>query len=210
MERIDQLRHRHRLVTATELYRRLTLPTRFRVLGYTLVPFTIGHARIIDRIQLGEIADGASALLCAKLCSMPHEEAERWLVSPWIDAKIQWMTWRRRSLLASQAQVEKAVRVLGEYLDEATRIPQWSSKGASGSELGTPFAQHLRATLLSHLNYDPRTVDSTPYLQAMWDYVSFMECEGRVAVDHGITDDDEAELIRQANEFAQRIGAVNG
>ena len=197
-------------MTATELYRRLTLPTRFRVLGYTLVPFTIGHARILDRIQLGEVADGASALLCAKLCSMPHEQAERWLVSRWIDLRIQWMTWRRCSLLASQTEIEKAVRVLGEYLDEATRIPQWSSKGASGSELGTPFAQHLRATLLSQLNYDPRTVDSTPYLQAMWDYVSFMESEGRVAVDHGITDEDEDDLIRQANEFAQRIGAVNG
>lgn len=198
-------------MTATELYRRLTLPTRFRVLGYTLVPFTIGHARILDRIALGEIDNGASALLCAKLCSMPYQQAERWLVSPMLNLRIWIMTWRRRALLASEVEVEKAVKILGEYLDEATRIPRYSTTGSGEkSELGTPFAQHLRATLLSKLNYSPETVDSTTYLQAMWDYVSWMEAEGRLSVDHGITDEEEDELIAEAQAFAQRIGAVNG
>lgn len=184
----------------------MTLPTRFRVFGLRLVPFTVGHARLLDRIELDEVNDGGSCLLAAKLCSMPSDEAERWINSRFLGLRMVALAFGRKRLMRSADEVNNAVRVFGEYLDESTRVPVWESKGeGEGRKLGTPFAQHLRAVLLSKLGYSPSEVDRTPYLQAMWDYISFMEAEGFISVDEGLTNDEEAALFRQADELLARV-----
>jgi len=194
------------LVTSAELFRRMTLPTRFRVLGLRLVPFTVGHARLLDRIELDEINDGASCLLAAKLCSMPSGEAERWINSRFLGLRMVALAFGRGRLMRSADEVNKAVRVFGEYLDESTRIPVYESKGeGEGRKLGTPFAQHLRAVLLSKLGYSPDKVDRTPYLQAMWDYIGHMEAEGLISVDEGLTDDQETALFAKADELMAKV-----
>ena len=193
-------------MTAAELFRRMTLPTRFRVLGLRLVTFTVGHARLLDRIELDEINDGASCLLAAKLCSMPADEAERWISSRFLGLRMIWLAFGRGRLMRSPDEVNKAVRVFAEYLDESTRIPVYESKGeGEGRKLGTPFAQHLRAVLLSKLGYSPDEVDRTPYLQAMWDYVGHMEAEGLISVDEGLRDDHEAALFAQADALLAKV-----
>lgn len=193
-------------MTAAELFRRMTLPTRFRVFGLRLVPFTVGHARLLDRIELDEVNDGGSCLLAAKLCSMPADEAERWINSRFLGLRMVALAFGRKRFMRSPEEVNKAVRVFGEYLDESTRVPVYESKGeGQGRKLGTPFAQHLRAVLLSKLGYSPAEVDRTPYLQAMWDYISYMEAEGLIAVDEGLTNDEEAALFRQADELLAKV-----
>lgn len=184
----------------------MTLPTRFRVLGLRLVPFTVGHARLLDRIELDEINDGASCLLAAKLCSMPSDKAERWINSRFLGLRMIALAFGRKRLMRSPEEVNKAVKVFGEYLDESTRVPVYQTNGdGQGRKLGTPFAQHLRAVLLSKLGYCPQEVDRTPYLQAMWDYISFMEAEGLITVDEGITNEQEEALFRQANELMAKV-----
>jgi hypothetical protein len=187
-------------VTAAELFRRMTLPTRFRVFGLRLVPFTVGHARLLDRIELDEINDGASCLLAAKLCSMPAEQSERWICSRFIGLRMLLLAAGRGGMIRSADQVNKAVQVFAQYLDESTRVPVWESRGEGESRsLGTPFAQHLRSVMLSKLGYSPAEVDQTTYLQAMWDYIGYMEAEGAISVDKGLSNEEEASLFAQAD-----------
>lgn len=197
-------------MSPAELYRRLTIPTRFRVLGYDLVPLSVGHVRLIDRLGLMEVKTGAEALLLAKLCSMSARDAERWLNSRTLPIRLVLMARRRGRLLRSLAEIEKAVRVLGEYLDESMRVPRYEAvrKGDDDAPpLGAPFAQHLRATLLSKLNYTPDAVDAAPYIVAMWDYVSYMELEGAVRIIREEDTETEEELIRKANELQRQLDA---
>lgn len=192
-------------MTASDLFRRMTLPTRFRVFGLRLVPFTVGHARLLDRIELDEVNDGASCLLAAKLCSMSARDAERWITSRFLGLRMILLAFGRGRLVRSAEEVNKAVKVFGEYLDESTRVPVFQSKNEGGERLGTPFAQHLRAVLMAKLGYSPSEVDGTPYLQAMWDYISHMEAEGLITVDQGVTDEQEAALFAQANELLAKV-----
>lgn len=183
----------------------MTLPTRFRVLGLRLVPFTVGHARLLDRIELDEVNDGASCLLAAKLCSMPADEAERWIASRFLGLRMILLAFGRGRWMRSADEVNKAVKVFAEYLDESTRVPVYRSKGEPGERLGTPFAQHLRAVLMAKLGYRPSEIDRTPYLQAMWDYISHMEAEGLITVDEGVTDEQEVALFAQADALLARV-----
>lgn len=204
MERNRQL-HDHLILTTADLYRRLTLPTRFRVLGLRLVPFTVGHARLLDRLELDEINDGAGCLLAAKLCSMPADQAEAWVTSRFLGLRMILLAWPRWRMMRSAAEVNEGVRVFGQYLEESTKVPSFVGTGESGSPLGTPFAQHLRSVLLSRLGYTPEQVDRTPYLQAMWDYIAHMESEGRIEIPKDVSDDEEAALFAQADALLAKV-----
>lgn len=196
-------------MTPADLYRRLTIPTRFRVFGFRLVPFTVGHARLIDRLEVSEIRDGATALWVAKVCSMPAADAEKWVNSRWLELSLWWLTQTRKRLLKSQVEVEKAIKVLGEYLDESTKVPTYTAKGegVDGEKLGCPFSQHLRATLLSRLNYSPSELDATPFLVALWDYIAFMELDGHITINDEPDDATEEALLKQAEELMKRVQA---
>lgn len=171
-----------------------------------MATFTVGHARILDRMELHEINNGAEALLFALVCRFKSaSEIERWLASRLLPYRLVYWTNRRRGLIGNAEQVNAAVKVIGEYLEANTRVPGYFSKSDGKGELSTPFCQHLRVVLISKLGYSPESVDDTPYLQAMWDYLSFMELEGHIEINGGLKDEHEEAIMRHAEEILRKV-----
>jgi hypothetical protein len=194
-------------LTAAELHRRLTLPDVYRVLGIRMATFTVGHARLLDRLELAEIGDGSQALLFALLCRFKTAaEADKWLCSRFLSWSLVVWTNRKRRLLANPIEVTAAVEAIRDYLDASTQVPAYYSKhkGGDGETVGSPFSQHLRTILISKLGYSPQSVDDTPFLQAMWDYLSYMEAEGNISISEGVTDDELKRMEAQGAELLER------
>lgn len=59
-----------------------------------------------------------------------------------------------------------------------------------------PFIQHLRAVLLSHLNYSPDSIDAALYAQCLMDYYSWAETEGILRV-LSLSGDERRELLKE-------------
>jgi hypothetical protein len=194
-------------VTAAELHRRLTLPDVYHVLGIRMATFTVGHARLLDRLELAEIGDGSQALLFALLCRFETSaEADKWLCSRFLSWSLALWTNRKRRLLANPIEVTAAVEAIRDYLDASTQVPAYYSKHKSsdGESIGSPFSQHLRTILISKLGYSPQSVDDTPFLQAMWDYLSYMEAEGHISISEGVTDEELKRMEAQGAELLER------
>lgn len=194
-------------MTAAELHRRLTLPDVYRVLGIRMATFTVGHARLLDRIELAEIADGSQALLFALLCRFKTSaQADKWLCSRFLDWALVLWTNRKRRLLSNPIEVTAAVEAIRDYLEASTQVPAYYSKhkGGDGETIGTPFSQHLRTILISKLGYSPESVDDTPFLQAMWDYLSYMEAEGHISISEGMPDDELKRMEAYGAELLER------
>jgi len=194
-------------VTAAELHRRLTLPDVYRVLGIRMATFTVGHARLLDRLELSEIADGSQALLFALLCRFRSAaEANEWLCSRFLSWALVLWTNRKRRLLSNPIEVTAAVEAIRDYLDASTQVPAYYSKhkDSDGSTIGTPFSQHLRTILISKLGYSPESVDDTPFLQAMWDYLSYMEAEGHISISEGMPDEELKRMEAYGAELLER------
>lgn len=194
-------------MTAAELHRRLTLPDVYRVLGIRMATFTVGHARLLDRLELAEIADGSQALLFALLCRFKTStQADRWLCSRFLNWALVLWTNRKRRLLSNPVEVTAAVEAIRDYLEASTQVPAYYSKhkDGDGSTIGTPFSQHLRTILISKLGYSPESVDDTPFLQAMWDYLSYMEAEGHISISEGMPDEELKRMEKYGNELLER------
>lgn len=78
------------------------------------------------------------------------------------------------------------------------------NKGGEGDPIGTPFSQHLRTILISKLGYSPESVDDTPFLQAMWDYLSYMEAEGHISISEGMPDEELKRMEKYGAELLER------
>ena len=194
-------------MTAAELHRRLTLPDVYRVLGIRMATFTVGHARLLDRLELAEIADGSQALLFALLCRFKTSaQADRWLCSRLLSWALVLWTNRKRRLLSNAIEVTAAVEAIRDYLEASTQVPAYYSKhkDGDGSTIGTPFSQHLRTILISKLGYSPQSVDDTPFLQAMWDYLSYMEAEGHISISEGMPDEELKRMEAYGAELLER------
>lgn len=194
-------------MTAAELHRRLTLPDVYRVLGIRMATFTVGHARLLDRLELAEIADGSQALLFALLCRFKTSaQADRWLCSRFLNWALVLWTNRKRRLLSNPIEVTAAVEAIRDYLEASTQVPAYYSKhkDGDGSTIGTPFSQHLRTILISKLGYSPQSVDDTPFLQAMWDYLSYMEAEGHISISEGMPDEELKRMEAYGAELLER------
>jgi len=199
-------------MTSADLYRRLTIPARATVLGWRLVPFTVGHAVLFDRLGVDEIQEWQDIVVAAKLCSMPADKAERWASSPW-RRRMTWalVRWTKLHLVIRPQEVAKAIKVFGQYLEEWTKAPRHEScHKADSKPCGSPPAQALRVVLMSRLGYSSAEVDRLPYARAVWDYLSYMESEGHVRIAEDLDDETEAEMQRRADEFARKVTAEWG
>ena len=114
------------------------------------------------------------------------------------------MVWTRRAWIDDPAEVAKAVEVWSQWLDEQTKFPRYIAK-TEGESSGVPFGQRLRVALISKLGYNPESVNRTPYLRALWDYIAWAEGEGIVSVPAGVDDETEADLMRKAEEFGKAV-----
>lgn len=176
-------------MTAAELHSRLSVPSPVECMGLRLLPFTIGHARLMDHLGCSGLVDEADLSLSVIICSRKPSKVLAFLNS-WL-LPLRLMVWRwYLKAWDPHAEMAKFCR----YLKEHTQLPAIIPQGGGATHSNPiPHHQKLRVVMISRLGYKPSDVDSTPYLQALWDVITLTVSEGRAnALDQ--TDEDIAEL----------------
>lgn len=193
-------------MTVLEQYRSLTLPIPYTVLGQRLLPLSIGHMLILDRLELWDVQTPENLILAVSVCSQPAEDYEGFY-SSWRAILARLWVWRVRRIVNDLIQFQERARIFREYITEHTEWPEYTSTSDTESDSIIPFCQSLRVTLISKLGYSPCEVNRTSYKQAVWDYLTYCEQEGGIAIsDVGDRFGDEIERMealhreRQAKE----------
>ncbi len=156
-----------------------------QVAGITLKPLSLGHVCWLDWLGAYPALTPEQIVTAALICSRKCEEIEATLCDPWLEWKLRF--WYFRYSGFKKIDWIKEGATFQEYNEESTSAtPSIQStrdkKESSNEHSGTPFIQHLKATLQSHLNYSPSEAMNAPYLQAIWDYYSYHENEGNIVV----------------------------
>lgn len=166
-------------MTASELHSRVSERETAIVMGLRLVPFTIGHARLLEFLGCSTLRDAGDVALAVLVCSRPPERVLGFLRSKWMPLRL-WV-WRRYLKLWD---VEATARQVADYWRRHTELPAMTFPGSKDAGQRNPIPEHqgLRVTLMSRLRYRPGDIDGTPYLQALWDVATLAAQEGRANV----------------------------
>jgi len=166
-------------VTASELHSRVSERETAVVMGLRLVPFTIGHARLLEFLGCSTLRDAGDVALAVLVCSRPPERVLGFLRSRWMPLRL-WV-WRRYLKLWD---VAATARQVVDYWRRHTELPAMTFPGSKDTGQRNPIPEHqgLRVTLMSRLGYRPEDIDGTPYLQALWDVATLAAQEGRANV----------------------------
>lgn len=167
-----------------ETYLRLALPEPTIILGQELQPLSVGHLLYLDKLDLLPAIEPDQLVLAILVCTRETADIIPTLQDPWLGWKIRlWLF--MHSPIRSIDWAAKVV-AFADYINSGTEAPSAISLHDSGknslADSGTPFLQHLKATLQGKLNYTPSEALDCSYVQAMWDYYSHHEGEGNVMV----------------------------
>jgi len=166
-------------VTAAELHSRVSERETAEVMGLRLVPFTIGHARLLDFLGCSTLKDAGDVALAVLVCSRPPERVLPFLRSRWMPLRL-WV-WRRYLRLWD---ADATAHQLADYWRRHTELPFMTFPESDGNGERNPIPEHqgLRVKLISRLGYRPEDIDGTPYLQALWDVATLAAQERRANV----------------------------
>lgn len=167
-----------------ETFLRLALPEPTVILGQELLPLSVGHLLYLDKLGLLPAIKPEEIVMAVLICTRETADIIPTIQDPWLWLKIRvWLF--RHSPIRAIDWTEKMV-TFSDYISEGTETPSTMSLAEGGknslAESGTPFLQHIKATLQSRLNYSPAEAMDCPYVQAMWDYYAFHESEGNILV----------------------------
>jgi len=169
-------------MTVKDLHERGTLPLRHTVCGVPLRPMTVGHARLLDALDLWSPDNPGEVLLAAFVCSMPHAEARRWMDRRGFGLLMRFWRWR----LGNRWDWLASIRTWREYVIYHMEEPVVIRNARAGAESqqcsGTPKLSHMRVVLCSRVGYSPETFDDQPMAQATLDYLTFLETDGLATV----------------------------
>jgi len=166
-----------------ETYLRLALPEPTIILGQELQPLSVGHLLFLDRLGITPATRPDQIVLAILVCTRETADITPTLQDPWLEWKIRF--WLFRYSPFKRIDWDEKMLALVDYIDQGTEAPSTISLGEGGNSLaesGTPFLQHVKSTLQSHLNYSPAEALDCPYVQAMWDYYAWHESEGNILV----------------------------
>ena len=156
-----------------------------QILGITLKPLSLGHVCWLDWLGVYPALTPEQIVTAALICSRECEDIEETLCDPWLEWKLRFWYFRY-SGFSKIDWIEEGATFARYYEESTNRAPSIQStrdkKDSKPDHSGTPFIQHLKATLQSRLNYTPAEAMNAPYLQAIWDYYSFHEAEGNIVV----------------------------
>jgi hypothetical protein len=174
-------------VTARELHARLAGGESETLLGLPLVPFSLGHARLLDFLGCSELRTAEEVALAAVVCSRPQEDVLPFLRSRLMPLRLA--VWK--VYLGAWDPMATRDSFVG-YLKRHMELPMHVFKG-SMAPCPIPGHQMIRTRLLSELNYRPQDIDSTPFLQAVWDIRTLDVMAGRVEM-FDKTEEDQAAI----------------
>tara|TARA_Y100000588_G_C13949326_1_gene793611 strand:+ start:109 stop:702 length:594 start_codon:yes stop_codon:yes gene_type:complete len=156
-------------------YARVIVGESFRISGEDLIPLQLGHVALLDAIGCDPIESPEDLAVSIFACRTDWRESSNRLFGGSYLTK--WKLARLGRRIIRDGFISR-MKLWHEYIELNTDTPRVSSDSAAPRTSGTPFLQHVRTTLISKCNYDPQTVMSAQYLQAVWDYLSAWEIEG--------------------------------
>lgn len=191
----------------SDIYHGMTFATPWRIMGLPMQEFTLGHAKIFDRLNLWNITSADELGLAVLLCALPQEKIQHHLTSRWTQWLAQWWSFRWWvKFTRDKALFERTAKRFDEFILDQTEVPGARAKG-NPSPIQTPYLQSVRVTLLSRLNYRQDEIDATPYRRALWDIKALQEINGEVTLQPGREGELDADMKRDADEFAKRYFA---
>jgi hypothetical protein len=207
------------VASESEIFLRLTIPEPTIILGQQLLPLSIGHLLYLDRLGLAPPETPAELVSAILICTRTVDDALPTLQDNWLELKIR--VWLFRVSPFGQIDWDDAMEKFANHIGAGTESPSAISlhdSGGSIEESGTPFLQHVKATLQSKLNYTPAEAINCAFTSAIWDYYAFHESEGNVRVAdrekraamRERADKDHDALIAEAIAIKNNEGNRNG
>ena len=191
--------------SSLDIYRETFFPVPVVILDRRMLPLTLGHAVMLDRMGIQKIAEPEDLLMAVLICSMPVDQFESKAESRLFGLWVFWWSYRAwRRWLRDPESFQRSLKLFGEYLDEQTTCPDYDViSTADEIQGGTPRVQHLRIILLSKLNYSPESVMRTSFRQAHWDYYAYLESEMVIRVINGRNGESHAARFAQAEALRE-------
>lgn len=172
-------------MNVADLHDSLALPIFWRVGGVRLVGMQVGHARLLESMQLWSPEDRPQLAVAVALLSRDQASARRLLGRRIIGPVLRWMRWR-----LSRHPFPVTSLAWTEFVRWSTDKPFWAPvprtvAGKTITEsapINTPMLGHLRVVLCGECGYDPATFDDAPLLQAILDFYAIRERNGDVVL----------------------------
>lgn len=192
-------------MTLREQYLRALFPDKARVLGWRMSLYTLGHALLLERLcsplvvgPPGSCGPGDLSLAIAT-CRRSFPEAARLCGS-----------WRLKASCLIQLRRCSARLLLGEMQFRMYVAAGWSRPTAwekpRSRAHGTPALNQVRIELQRSFGMSLADALKTPLSLALHDVMGAWESDDKTE----IVGDDEAELIRRAEELARSADAAGG
>lgn len=168
------------MATQTHSYATAAVPDPYRILGLRLKPFALGHYLLLQRFGCAFIqeeigtASVEDLILGVLVCSMTHREFLEFLEQK--NFLKQTQAWGKKlGLIDFQ---EKAL-LFQQYLKQGLHEPDYVALKPQNTG-GGDWAQNLKITLMTQLNYTENQALELPLSQALADYYKLAESEGLI------------------------------
>lgn len=173
-------------------YATVAFPDARRVLGVRLLPLSVGHALLLDRIQspfapyrayaLTELPGFGDVVEALWILSRPASIAAEQRVS--LRGKATIAAWTIRARLSARFQpwrwftvADAAERLLRIARDARTGPTLWVKEGSDKPQ-GAPFLASLKVTLMRFFRCTEREALDYPLRRALWDTSVWWEMHG--------------------------------
>lgn len=185
-------------MTFPEIYARTIWRQPHRVCGEVLLPLTVGHARILESLELWNPANWIDLMICAWICGRPPGQFRQ--PRGWWEA----FQWRIRLWRLSSQSFAEHLAAWSKYVDHHLEVPVLIWPDMGGTKSGSPVFANLRVALI-RMGYSPDRVDDVPIDQAFLDHYGALENDGRVTVT-GNSRSDLDKQLEAARAYVQSLG----
>ena len=192
-------------MTPAEIQSKAVLPDTWRVFGWDLMPFTLGHARLLAAMGVGS-GGFAECITTAIICSKPSAEAHKWLSNPFRRLVLSWRAFRVGWLSRGNDYAQQQAEILEAYIQAHTKGPKVAVKNSSNSD--APLWESVLVSLMMDVGVSEEEAELMPANKALLWYYIAAESKGLceiIDVDKHTADADALDAALRA-----KFEALNG
>jgi hypothetical protein len=196
-------------------YAALMAPPEACILRRRLLPFTVGHAKLLPALGIDRVETLPELLAALSVCSVPAAVAWRRLRQRWWRWRIQlWAFFIALAFKASSGKLACGQHVLflaaraqwAQYVAHYWAIPHTApTREPTGASMppGGPFLAHVEHILTAECGLTPDQVQDLPLNEAFWRYTIALEAAG------SLTLQETEELSPEEYDLAQADADAN-
>jgi hypothetical protein len=190
------------------------IPEPVTILKHRLLPFSLGHAKLLRRFGnafiAGRIPNIGDLLVAVFICSRTYHEGIDGLENTHFTAyRAKWQK------LVGKFDFLQTCQSFAKYMREGSRWPELHEPDEGGRTPGAPFIQRVQLILQGRLNHSLEEALNKPWGEALHDYFAFWELEGQIKIlsqdDLDSVDSQRAKEIREEilKEYREK-GGIDG